>query len=118
MSRPLFDSMTEVGGRVERAPELLICLDFDGTLTPLQDEPAQVSLTPHMQRALRSLTGQPGLFLAIISGRERADLQGRVRMPGLIYAGNHGLEISGAGILFVEPTAAGSSDRIKKLADE
>lgn len=118
MSRPLFDAMSEVGGRIQHAPELLLCLDFDGTLTPLQDEPAQVSLAPHMQRALRSLTGQPGLYLAIISGRDRADLQSRVRMPGLIYAGNHGLEISGEGILFIEPTAAGCSDLIKRLAEE
>jgi len=118
MSRPLFDAISEIGGRIERTPELLVCLDFDGTLTPLQDEPAQVSLAPHMQRALRALTGQRGLYLAVISGRERADLQSRLRLPGLIYAGNHGLEISGEGILFIEPTAAGCSDLIKKLAGE
>jgi trehalose-phosphatase len=118
MSHPLFGAIGEIGGRIERAQSLLVCLDFDGTLTPLQDEPAQVSLMPHMQRALRSLTGQRDLYLAIISGRERSDLQGRVRMPGLIYAGNHGLEISGSGILFVEPSAASSSDLIKKLAGE
>jgi trehalose 6-phosphate phosphatase len=118
MSRPLFEAIAEVGGRIERAPELLICLDFDGTLTPLQDEPSQVSLTPHMQRALRGLTEQPGLYLAVISGRERADLQSRLRMPGLIYAGNHGLEISGEGILFIEPNAAASSDLIKAFAEE
>jgi trehalose 6-phosphate phosphatase len=118
MSRPLFEAIGEVGGRIQRAPELLICLDFDGTLTPLQDEPAKVSLAPHMQRALRALAGQAGLYLAVISGRERADLHGRVRLPGVIYAGNHGLEISGEGILFIEPTAASSSELIKKLGEE
>src|SRR6266481_4390444 len=68
----------------------------------------------------RNIMSRP-LFEAIaeVGGRiERADLQSRLRMPGLIYAGNHGLEISGEGILFIEPTAAGSSDRIRKLAEE
>lgn len=118
MSRPLFEAITEVGERIERARELLLCLDFDGTLTPLQDEPAKVFLTPAMLKAVRDLTELSGLYLAIISGRERSDLQGRVRIPGLFYAGNHGLEISGEGVLFIEPTAAGCSELINKLADD
>jgi trehalose 6-phosphate phosphatase len=54
--------------------------------------------------------------MMVISGRERADLQARVGVPGLIYAGNHGLEISGPGLLFVEPTAVACRSALQALA--
>jgi trehalose-phosphatase len=91
-------------------------LDFDGTLTPYVEDPATASLSPHMQRVLRSLAAQPRISLALISGRSRADVQARVNLPDLIYAGNHGLEISGPGCLFVEPTAAACCEALQALA--
>ena len=35
----------------------------------------------------------PGVYLAIISGRSLEDLRGKVGVSGIIYVGNHGLEI-------------------------
>jgi trehalose 6-phosphate phosphatase len=105
MTRPLFEALEQIGARIDRAPHLILFLDFDGTLSALVSEPGLASLSPPMDRALRSLAERPDLSLAIISGRERADLQKRIGIPGLIYAGNHGLEINGHGFLFVEPTA-------------
>jgi trehalose-phosphatase len=116
MSRWLFDAMEEVGDRVAQAEHLLLCLDFDGTLTPIVEDPATAYLSPPMQRVLRSLAGHKRVSLAIISGRERSDLQAHVGIPGLIYAGNHGLEISGPGCLFVEPTAASHCEALKEFA--
>jgi len=116
MSRRLFDAMEEVGERVVRAPHLLLCFDFDGTLAPIAEEPALVCLSPHMRRVVLSLADHDGVSLAVISGRDRADLQTRVGIPGLIYAGNHGLEISGPGCVFVEPAAAARSAALKELA--
>src|SRR5262249_5991479 len=116
MSRWLFDAMREVGEEVVLAPHLLICLDFDGTLTPFVEDPATASLSPQMQRVLRSLAGHEGVSLALFSGRERADLQTHVGIPGLIYAGNHGLEISGDGFIFIEPTAVACGKALKELA--
>jgi trehalose 6-phosphate phosphatase len=116
MSRWLFDATREVAEKVAQAPHLLLCLDFDGTLTPIVEDPATAYLSPQMQRVLRSLAGDERVSLAIISGRERADLQARVGIPGLIYAGNHGLEISGNGFIFVDPTAAACYMAIKELA--
>ena len=52
-------------------------------------------------------------MVAIVSGRERSDLQARVGIPGLVYAGNHGLEISGPGLVFVEPMAIGDRDSLE-----
>jgi trehalose 6-phosphate phosphatase len=118
MSRPLFDAVDEVGSRVVRAPYLLIFLDFDGTLAPFVSEPVLAGLSPHMDRVLRSLAARPTVTVAIVSGRERADLQNRVGIPGLIYAGNHGLEINGRGFIFVEPMAAARAGAVKEIANQ
>ena len=54
--------------------------------------------------------------MAIVSGRDRTDLQARVGIPGVVYAGNHGLDISGPGFVYVEPTAASHSEALRELA--
>jgi trehalose-phosphatase len=116
MSSPLFDAIGEIHVRVGSAPHLLIGLDFDGTLTRIVDEPALACLSPHMRRVLESLVRYEDVSVAIVSGRERNDLLTRVAIPGLIYAGNHGLEISGAGFIFVEPTALECRSALESLA--
>ena len=52
-----------------------------------------------------------------MSGRSLADVAGRVGLPGLIYAGNHGLEIRGPGMAFVEPTAAATERRLHEVME-
>jgi trehalose 6-phosphate phosphatase len=116
MAQPLFDNLAEVGERIRRAPRALLCLDFDGTLTEFAGDPAEVCLAPRRERTLRALVQHDKLAVAIISGRSRADLCERVGIAGLIYAGNHGLEISGPGYVFVEPTAAAKSEELRELA--
>src|SRR5438309_1411484 len=116
MSTPLFAAQEEIGARVAQAAHVLLCLDFDGTLTPFKPDPRQCRLAPSLAEALRNLADRPDVSVAIISGRERADLQACIGIPGLIYAGNHGMEISGPGRLFVEPTAAAHGPELKELA--
>jgi len=116
MSTPLFDSLSEIGERVVQAPHLLVCAGFDGTLTSLRKDPDQVSLPVPMQRVLSALASSPRVSLAVLSGRERTDLQTRVGIPGLIYAGNHGLEISGPGFVFLEPSALERTELVKGFA--
>jgi trehalose-phosphatase len=117
MSKPLFDAIREVGDRVALAPFRLLCVSFDGALVPFVDEPQAAALPPQVDRVLRSLAERPGAAVAIFSGRDRADLRGRVGIPNLIYVGNHGLDIGGPGFLFVESTAAGHAETLKQLAE-
>jgi trehalose 6-phosphate phosphatase len=118
MSRPLLDVLPEISKRIQRASHLLLCADFDGTLTPLVDDPASARLAEPMRQTLESLSRRNKLNVVIISGRPRDDLQARINIPGLIYAGNHGLEISGSGFIFVEPTAIGHREQLHQLASE
>lgn len=118
MSRPLFGALDEVGNRLAQAQALLLCLDFDGSIAPLAEDPAEVEIPPKARQAIAALASSDAVRVAIISGRERNDLKLRVGLAGLVYAGNHGLEISGPGLLFVEPTAAGCCDAITTLAEK
>jgi trehalose-phosphatase len=118
MRHNLLEHLTEIGDRLDGAPVRLLFLDFDGTLTPLVDTPEQAHLSPAIRDVLRELVDRDPFGLAIISGRERADLHARVNVPGLIYAGNHGLEISGPGFLFIEPTAVACREALDDLADD
>ena len=83
---------------------LLIASDFDGTLSPIVNDPERAQLPVATQAILRSIRTIPGVALAFISGRGLGDLRDHVAIEGAIYAGNHGLEMEGPGILpFVEP---------------
>jgi hypothetical protein len=93
-------------------------LDFDGTLVPLQDSPDQVLLPVSLRRMLLALSNQENRIVAVVSGRQRSDLQARVNVPGLVYAGNHGLEISGPGFVFIEPSAIGYRDKLLEFAKD
>lgn len=49
-------------------------------------------MIPAARRALRALAGEAGIQVAILSGRAAFDVATRVRVGGLRYLGNHGLE--------------------------
>ncbi|MDU0368285.1 trehalose-phosphatase [Microbacterium sp. KSW4-17] len=54
---------------------LLIALDFDGTLSPLVDEPMSARMTPDARAVLEELAGLPATTVALVSGRTLADLR-------------------------------------------
>ena len=70
-----------------------IFFDFDGTLSEIVDQPGAAALVSGADKALRSLAA---LYpVAVLSGRDLADVQTRVGIPGLWYAGSHGFEMVG-----------------------
>ena len=77
---------------------LALFLDYDGTLTPLRDHPSEATLPGAMQRALESCSARADTDVSIVSGRALDDIREAVPVPGVVFAGNHGLEISGGDI--------------------
>ena len=71
---------------------LLVVSDFDGTLSRIVDDPWGATILPLGRRALRTLAGLPGVHVAVLSGRSAADVAARVRVGGVTYLGNHGME--------------------------
>ena len=94
-----------VSRRIREASRTLLAFDFDGTLAPIVDLPDHAALTPEVRRALASLSTQERYLTGIITGRSLADIRARAHVPGLVYAGNHGLEMAGPGLDFVHPGA-------------
>ena len=71
----------------------LLILDFDGTLSPIVPNPEDAILpeaTKDFLIKLASITP-----VAVISGRDRKDVENKVALPQLIYAGSHGLDMAG-----------------------
>ena len=94
-----------VSRRIREASRTLLAFDFDGTLTPIVDLPDHAALAPEVRATLESLSRQDRYLTGIVSGRSLADILARVDVPGLFYAGNHGLEMTGPGLDFVHPGA-------------
>ena len=86
-----------VRGLVAGRTPLLIVTDFDGTLSPIVLEPTAARIVPAARSALRRLArlaeAQPDrLRVVVLSGRAARDVAGRVRVGGVAYHGNHGIE--------------------------
>lgn len=112
---PLLEALDEVGVIAEASSHLLLLLDFDGTLAPIAGSPGLARLPATTRATLEMLSGRGDCTVGIVSGRSLADVRERVGIAGLIYAGNHGLEISGAGLRFDEATAVGRREGIEAL---
>lgn len=70
----------------------MLFLDFDGTLVGFKPRPEQVKLGAQARAIIARLAEQPGLSVVLISGRRKADLRRRARIPGVSYIGLHGWE--------------------------
>lgn len=97
-------------------PAALLLLDYDGTLAPIVRNPARAVLGVRRRALLRRLARLPGVRVGIVSGRELAWLRRQVGVPGLLYVGNHGLEMSGPGLRFVHAPARRHAETMRRLA--
>ena len=87
-----------------RGGSTLLAFDFDGTLAPIRDDPAEVQLDRGAAELLAATTHREGIVVAIVSGREVEDLAARVDLAGAYLIGSHGLEIRGPGGVVVRDT--------------
>lgn len=77
----------------DRSP-VLLALDFDGTLAPLQDDPSASRILPEAVAALAALSapGSP-VRVALVSGRALGDLHALAQVPvDTVLIGSHGAE--------------------------
>ena len=89
----------------ERQPAVFY--DFDGTLSEIVEDPDSARLVDGAADALTSLSA--ACPVAILSGRDLADVRERIGLPGLWYAGSHGFELTGPdGTHHQNPEAAAS----------
>ena len=87
---PLFSEAGHAALRCFLAKPILCLFDFDGTLAPLINNPALVSLPHTIQQQLQAL--QSRAPVGIITGRSLDDIRQRLGFEPDYVIGNHGLE--------------------------
>ena len=101
----LLNVWARVSRLISQANQVLLALDYDGTLSPIVDRPELALLPAQTRDSLIQLNRNEKYLVGVVSTRGLEDVRTRVGIEGLIYAGNRGLEISGGGMDFVHPEA-------------
>lgn len=96
MTRPIsrlpsaLDDADALTRRLEgRTPAVF--LDYDGTLTPIVARPELAVLSGAMRGIVTALAAR--CPVAVVSGRDRPDVEKLVGIDTLVYAGSHGFDI-------------------------
>ncbi|XP_010529491.1 PREDICTED: probable trehalose-phosphate phosphatase F [Tarenaya hassleriana] len=74
-----------------RSKKIAVFLDYDGTLSPIVDDPDRAIMSDSMRAAVRDVAKY--FYTAIISGRSRDKVFKLVGLTELYYAGSHGMDI-------------------------
>ncbi|XP_022772307.1 probable trehalose-phosphate phosphatase D isoform X2 [Durio zibethinus] len=86
-------SMFEQIVAASNGKQIVMFLDYDGTLSPIVEDPDQAFMPREMRAALRDVARN--FPTAIVTGRCRDKVYNFVKLAGLYYAGSHGMDIKG-----------------------
>ncbi|TYJ50369.1 hypothetical protein E1A91_A01G201300v1 [Gossypium mustelinum] len=86
-------SMFEQIVGASKGKQIVMFLDYDGTLSPIVEDPDQAFMSTEMRAAVRDVARY--FPTAIVTGRCRDKVYSFVKLPGLYYAGSHGMDIKG-----------------------
>lgn len=105
---PTASALTEFETLIEqlRGGPVALFTDYDGTLTPIVARPEAAQLSDPMRSRLQHLAQH--CTVAVISGRDLADVQHMVGLDALYYAGSHGFDIAGPDLQMQQADAQAS----------
>lgn len=90
-----------------KGKQVVMFLDYDGTLSPIVKDPDSAVMSEEMREAVRGVAEH--FPTAIVSGRCRDKVFNFVKLAELYYAGSHGMDIKG-------PTAQSKHTKAKAEA--
>ncbi|PXV63686.1 trehalose 6-phosphate phosphatase [Halanaerobium congolense] len=79
--------------KIDEAENILLFLDYDGTLAPFKAEPLSAFALPEIMTSLKKLEKSSKYYLSLVSGRKLSELKNMIDLRRSNYAGSHGLEI-------------------------
>ncbi|PHU18056.1 putative trehalose-phosphate phosphatase J [Capsicum chinense] len=85
----MFEDITSAS----KGKKIVMFLDYDGTLSPIVDDPDQAFMSDAMRGTVKNLARY--FPTAIVSGRCRDKVYNFVQLAELYYAGSHGMDIEG-----------------------
>ena len=118
MSIALSNSLDALAGRVRGAGHVLLFCDLDGPLADVYDRSTSPAVSPEVGRPLTDLVATGRVTATLLTGRAASDMRSRLVLPGLIIAGNHGLEMSGPDWAYVDPSVTENLKSIDELSNE
>jgi trehalose 6-phosphate phosphatase len=95
-----------------QAQTTALCLDFDGTLAPIVDDPNEARPLPWTVELLGQLAARFAA-VALLSGRPADYLAEHAAAPGVRYLGLYGLQEIRDGQLWVDPRLAAARQAVK-----
>ncbi len=102
--------LTELVGRIREAPELVLLLDYDGTLVPFAPTPELARPDSDLLALLQRLCDRPRTFVNVVSGRDRTTLSRWLgTLPVSLHA-EHGIWSRPAGGVGQETQVLGAMD--------
>ncbi len=113
-----FDYLSEL--ETALSGPIIAFFDFDMTLAPVSKKSEDATLSPSVRQHLIELSSK--IPVGIISGRALEDIVSRVDIPGLMCAGNHGMEWCIAGqkyaIDFAESSLVEAREKLNELSSQ
>ena len=97
------------------ASHAAILTDFDGTLSPIVDDPSSARPVRGARAALEACARRFAL-VAVVSGRPVLDVAHRIRPRGVKLVGIHGLEVLDGDLVRVAPEAEAARETIEAVA--
>ncbi|KAL5163979.1 putative trehalose-phosphate phosphatase J [Glycine soja] len=85
----MFDQIIDAS----KGKQIVMFLDYDGTLSPIVDDPDRAFMSDSMRKTVRKLARC--FPTAIVTGRCKDKVYNFVRLAELYYAGSHGMDIKG-----------------------
>src|SRR5918912_4532457 len=98
-------ALADAAAKILRQSPAALLLDLDGTLSRIAPRPELATIRPVARRAVRALLGRLTV-IAAISGRSASDARRLLRVSGVVYVGNHGMEALVGRRGWVHPEAA------------
>lgn len=114
MKKNMLKNLYKITDYISPRSHLVLGLDFDGTLAPIQDDPSSVFLENKIRTLIDILSKKEYITIAIISGRSLDDLIEKVGLSDVVYAGNHGLNIRGPGLRKIDVKALQKQNIVEK----
>ncbi len=107
----------DLKSKVKSAKRIIFFLDYDGTLTPIRKKPSLARINKKSKNILKKLSEKPAFKVFIISGRSLKDIRNLIGVKSIYYAGNHGMELAGPGLRYVNKKALRLAPFIRKNYD-
>ncbi|MEW6381246.1 MAG: trehalose-phosphatase [bacterium] len=96
-----------------RSRPVLLLMNYEGILVPAPPSPP--NLDYNLRELLISLRSKSSVTTGIISSLKLSSLQNLVRINGMYYSGNSGLEIRGPEMEFIHPACAQCAAELQSM---